>query len=472
MKKIFSLFFILVLSFTFIIISYEVNLKASDLYTDVLDDLRQDDDFDINNYPTVLFNDYINNNNDLDITNDIQYMSVISVAESDNDELFIYVYKPLINEYDLKALKISLSEEKRVGYEANGLHLFELELLSSYGVFEKYKVLDFQVSDESERYYNIVAIYREYSLNLDDEIDDTITNAISENVGQQYVFYYLNDKYICEMQTFETLDINVKLTDYITFYDGFSLNNLLGNYSEGRLFYIVFDLEDYIAKRIIDADLTFNHRVVSKEYSITGNVNYGDWVEEYITLYDTDTASYTPDGILTDTITWNRISSASNFKSNFEKQDIVFTDDVINILNNSQWVFAFYESKNTLSTTGGSSSGTSKLNYEEVEDIAILRIHFLNNDGKFYNLGVVGDITSPDDQSGGSSGINFDFDNLQEMIEKLLAIVLVILLFIVLGTLTPLLKVFINIIKYIFKFIIYIITLPLKLFGIGKNKKP
>ena len=118
-----------------------------------------------------------------------------------------------------------MSTEFREGKEAHNLKIYELELVSSFSVFDKYKVKDFEILDSLERYYNIICLYREFHEVVDNSSDSTITNTVGFEIGKQWCCYIKNDKLVYEMEKFETMEIEVKLTEHLVFKDGFTLGS-------------------------------------------------------------------------------------------------------------------------------------------------------------------------------------------------------------------------------------------------------
>ena len=114
-------------------------------YTDVMTDLQKDENFNPDDYPAKA-DDYS--------------LQVIQIAESSNRELFVYVYQPSDSTMDFTALSMNMFN----GYSENGKDFhplsYDLTLLSTNGVFDKYLVENYVVSSEMERWYNIVSIFR------------------------------------------------------------------------------------------------------------------------------------------------------------------------------------------------------------------------------------------------------------------------------------------------------------------------
>ena len=151
-------------------------------YSSPLDDLSKDSNFNASEYLVV---------------NDKYSIEVIQIAESENNELFVYTYQPCQDTYPLTATEINMSLSADVGcvvdddgnYVAGSAtsKLYKLEFLNADGVFAKYKVSDFTVSDDIVRYYTISTIYRDYIGDIDGSSgnDNTILSKAFA-VGKQY----------------------------------------------------------------------------------------------------------------------------------------------------------------------------------------------------------------------------------------------------------------------------------------------
>ena len=108
---------------------------------------------------------------------------MIQIAESEDKELFIYTYQPCARMNVLTATKVNMAAAKKV----DSMKMYDLTLLSSEGVFCKYKVNDFTVLDKDVRYYNISSIYRNYIEGIDtDAVADSDNNVVGKSfaVGQ------------------------------------------------------------------------------------------------------------------------------------------------------------------------------------------------------------------------------------------------------------------------------------------------
>ena len=415
-----------------------ITAKADDSinYSDVLTDLRKDENFNIDDYPDLV-NDYS--------------LQVIQIAESENNELFLYVYQPSHRALDLLCTTISMYN----GYSTNGKDfsplLYELELVSTDGVFDKYVVKDYIVSTEGERWYNIVSIYRAFNETIDKHIEGGITDEIAYSVGQQWHVYYMNDEMYYEMGTFKTLEVEIVTAGNIEYSNGFTMGSLAGLYNYCDSHFVCFNVPDYVVSHIYDADVSYVSRPVT-EYSGMGvpDDSYGEYETKYVTLYDNDVVTFEGSGWLGKTYNWNRISSSTDFVKNFENQGGVLGKTSIDRIASSQWVFAFCETEIDVI----SSNGWTIVSSTEVSKVTILRLHFVDITGRYYNLGVVADRVTEDDITDGVAG-GLDFDRLWEKILKaiIIAVGLILLCVTIPWLLVFVFKLLIAAIKLVFRLI-------------------
>lgn len=470
-----------------------VNAETTE-YSDVLDDLRKDETFNIEKYSSYTFVEIKELNEDLDPTNDIPFMDVISLAESSSKELYIYVYNPTKAQLNIVASEISMYCEYVSNPKEYHPQLYSLELVSNYSVFDKYVVKDFKVSDEENRYYNLIEISRPFNDLIDTSIDNGSTDYIGIPVGKQWHCYYYNDELIYDSGTFKTLEIEVTLNDHIFYENGFTWGSLIEWKDKCSSHFIAFNVDEYIIKKIYDADLTFKYRKVEEKDSLWDNegqdnfeigslgyIEYPDgetFKDETVYLSSTDKVTFEGKGLWAKTFNWNRIYKASKFIENYESQGGKLINSSKEKLLESQWVFCFKETNYTSNlyheTTLGQSMPSYYMKYyTEVAEVDILRISFLDINNKYYNLGVVGDKTTADNIAGGSaSGI--DFDEMSEWFEKIMMIVGLIGLLVLLGFCPSILNIIIQVFKFILNVIITILTLPIKFFKwlFNDKKKP
>lgn len=453
LKEIFkrTLIFMLLVILAFVgLLAFGLTANASiEDNTSVINDLSSDPNFNQNDYK--------------DIADDYS-LKVIQIGETKSKELIIYVYQPSHKTIDLLGTKISIS----YGFSKDGKglepKLYPLELLSTSDVFDKYLVKNFEVPWDTQRYYNIISIFREFNSSIDgDKTDeggciDFTDKAYS--VGQQWYAYDINNSVAYEMNTFNTMIIDTIINSHFEFNHGLTWGNFVGLFNKGDCWYIAFNCDDYVIKHIYDADLSYGKKSVRETWGLGVGTNYyyGEEETKTITLTDADTMSYTGEGLEARTFEWNRILSSSEFIENVENNKVIINDDARQMIENSQWVFTYTETERSfIGYDGGYTS-----NYYDIYDVGILRLHFLDTSGKTYDLGVVNSLTDPTNESSGT-GTTKILETLQEFFEKSFMVLGLIVLVIIIMCLSNFLTPFILIIKEIFRAIKYVLSLPFKL---------
>ncbi len=416
--------------------SLNVVFAEDKVYSDVLSDLQKDDSFNAFSYPA----------------NPINYsLQVIQIAESEDKELFVYVYNPSSSVKELRATSINISTNKNEGIyisddeEGKSYINYKLELLNSNGVFYKYKVLDFVVSEEAERYYNISNIFRAFDYTLDEPAtgDNTISE-VGNVVGKVWTAQTVEGQVQYTCTEVETIEITSKYVGFVRYYNGFKLYD-----SSCDSHYVAFSTDKPIDK-LIEAEVYYAEHGVTevKELGIT-NTFEEPTEEKYVFLNYIQKASNPAGGLFGHKYTWNRIESVSDFKQGLE-DDGFDMEDVSSELEGKDWVLRFCE---TDYIVAGSIISTKQ--YTKVEDVSILRLKF-ETDGKVYSLGVVdnkqsGDLI-PDNKS-------------KPWWNWLVIAAIYIFLLIVLFTLFPSALQFVwNIITKIFNGIWWVITAPFSIF--------
>ena len=426
---------------------YGVRLASAETSAEVLQDLRKDKDFNENDYPYVA-DDY--------------GLYVFQIAESSNKELFVYAYQPCNDTYDLVGTKISIS----YGYSLNGAgltpKLYNLKLVSTSGTLDKYYVQDFTVPNDGDRYYNIVEIFRMVHSDID-EVDETFPKTdIAYSVGQQWYACDLNNSKHYEMNTFNTLYVETVFDSNLEFRNGVKWGNFVGAYDYCDCWFYCFNVDDYVIKHIFDADLSYSIRDASQSvgWGIDGEITYkNERLNQVIKLKDTDVMKHNGGGLLANTYEWNRILSSADFEKYAEEQDVTFVQADKEKILSSQWVFTFLETEIRVQAGYGSTTTF----FSDVYDVGLLRLHFQDISGSYYDLGVVNDLTDPDNIPSGIGelkSLTEAFGEFWEMFVKIiLTIVFVVLLVVCLQFISPIKKLF----NFIIKCIKTVISAPFKL---------
>lgn len=451
---------LLTLSFMFSC-TFNVHAKAEETsvqYTDVLEDLKKDETFDVSLYPAVA-TDYS--------------LQVIQIAESVGKELFVYVYQPSAGVKDLTATTIRLSMPA-VGI-TNSWKDYDLTLLNKDSVFQKYKVEGVTVKSDSVRYYDITAIHRKFDGKIDEAPTTNTENTINEiacPVGQQWTALTIDNVVSYSMIETEIIVVTNKVVGYIRYHEGFKLYT-----DRCDSHFVAFDTDRSI-ERLIEADVAFATQEYSAIYGIiggSGEPNYKDPVDNFVSLSEIDTASNDADGLFGKKYTWNRIEKVSSFLSaeNLDNLNLDYAD--IEDLKEMKWILRFVETDYTSSMN---SSGVTSVFGTKVSEVTILRLYF-ETDGIIYNLGVVDNKTTGSDTPFAEADTYLDdfVESLKKLLKDglwwlylLLIIILVgVLLAILVPVIIPLVKSALKLIgkaiKWMFKALWWLICLPFNLIG-------
>lgn len=348
-------------------------------YSDVLEDLQKDSSFNANAYPQ----------DDEDYSLDI-----ITIAESSDGELFIYVYQPSGSTKDYRASSINISTE--TGDDLI-YYNYKLQYLNSSGVFYKYLVVNFTVlADEEIRYYAITSIYRPFDEDVDEQAsgDNTITE-VNYNISKQYGITTAGDgSQVIEVVEMETITITDKFVGYVRYPSGFYL------YITACDSHFVAFSTDRDIDKLLEADVYYT----SQSYVTTNQVFWGiseTWgtvKDNYAYLTYDDTGVYEGKGIFTKTYEWDRIQTVDDFIDEVNNEGVTIysgvflgisvgsaiTDSAMEELQSKQWVLRFAETEYNLTSDAYSTISSRTL----VGDVTILRLKFETN-GVVYNLGIV-----------------------------------------------------------------------------------
>ena len=432
---------------------------TSTTYSNALDDLKKDSNFNPDDYP--------------DKPDDYS-LQVITVAEGENGELFVYVYQPSNATKDLRAAKINMAlqepADKDILYEA-----YDLTWLNSNGVFDKYLVNDFTILDDTQRYYSIAAIYRTFDATLGDKHEagkDDITGYKSFLVAQYWGIYRYNGIPFIESKELNVVKCEINSVGYTRYWDGFGLLSGV-QYCDSH--FIAFSITDPNFKEIEWVyDVTVTYQTRPYEFYGYGGIYTGyKYTEEASTekglKVSEGSEGYNDPNIplFSKKYTWNRIVATDTFISETEDQTNKFVDeDSKKNLNNAQYVVRFleterYEKKAT--TTNGYDTYTGIA----VSNVGLVQLHFLA-DKQEYNLGVVADIVSddgnPDFYVGALDNLKNNIEETMDWLKVILRVVVLIFLFTVFsGPVTFILRILYDGFKFIVKIAWWLVTLPFRI---------
>lgn len=429
--------FLLVIALALVSFPYTRAYAETASYTDVLDDLRKDESFSPALYPEDA-DDYS--------------LQVIQIAESQDKELFVYVYQPCQIVYPLVATDINMSLSDKVGSivvddeEVLGSdisRLYGLTLINSRGVFAKYKVNGLTVGSGMVRYYTISSIYRDYIEGVDGGSgNDNTKLSKAFAVGKQFAAMTTESGVSYACKDIDFVVIKNPFVDFLAYgtYDGFDL--IFGNVDYTDIHYIAFTPDRQI-DTLKEADVTYT----TQPYTINGEgkdtgFSYGEKSDpQFITL--TGDEEFGVDGY--PEYTWKSIYTAQDFMAT-----TTLTCEAKTQVENNQFVLVFLATKCSVQELSDLFQGHyQKVTGTKVSDVAILRLMF-ETDGVTYNLGVVMDKQEGDEiagnrpeNNGGCGGISW---------QTILAIIALVVLLIIFAPFLP----------YIVRFVVWIISLPFK----------
>ncbi len=449
---------------------FQTSAEETINYTNVLDDLSKDENFDEANYPEVA-DDYS--------------LQVIQIAESTSGELFVYVYQPSHNTKDLIATTIRLSIPV-VGIDSTWKD-YSLILLSSEGVFDKYKVEGVNVSNDIVRYYDIICLHREWNADIDKPMDTSTDNTIEEvycEVAQLWILRTNSDGSITyECKTTEIIRITADYYGYIRYHSGYSLTP-----SACDSHFVAFSTDRKIDD-LVEVDVSYTkqqyHRVTAIGVGVSTTKD--DPIDETTTVENTQTGSYSNGGLFgwfEKSYTWKRIETASDFIAN-EKEEVVMKKGVVADVEKMQWVVRYVDTEYFHSPMANNLE-----NWWDISNVTILRLKFMT-DGVVYNLGVLSNKVTPSDEPSGEAKPDYDDEWFYDMLALIFYVVLIVLGVMCLGFIFPpvlsilgviwnlffnviifLLKIVAKVIHWLCKFIVWILCFPLKIIVwlINKNK--
>lgn len=421
-----------------VLAAFPVTAKAENIvYSDVLEDLSKDESFDTNNYPQVA-DDYS--------------LQVIQLAESEDRELFVYVYQPsgTTKNYTASSINISTTINDDISY-----YNYKLTRLSSGGTLYKYLVQNFTVKTDTTRYYAISSIYRPFNEDEDEQASNgnTVTEVNFE-VAKQYCFSTINGNPYVSVVDIETIVVTDKFVGFVRYDDGFKLCTTACDSH-----FVAFSTDKDMDK-LLEADVYYTSQTYYRSYVILVGVEetFGDKEDNYAYLTYTDAVEHTGNGLFAGTYTWERIQTVEEFIEDTENYTNVYTGAVLNVskgniidddakaeLETKEWVLRFAETDYTLIVGDGSNYTHSTL----VGDVTILRLKF-ETAGVVYNLGVI-----DNKQTGSGAPINKTTVNVEvtKSGKWILALLALVLLVVLLWPLMPL----------ILKAIWFVVSAPYKL---------
>lgn len=423
----------------------QIAFAAETQYTDVLDDLKVDSSFSADNYPSKI-DDYS--------------ISLITLAEGKNNDVYAYVYQPSggIKDYKASSINVSTSINDAISYKN-----YKLEFCNSNDVFYKYKITDLAVTQDNIRYYNITSIFRPFDEQVDKQAsgDNTITE-VPFAVNKQYAFGMVNGKPYVECVEIETIVITDKFVGFVRYQNGFTLFPTTCDSH-----FVAFNTDKPMDK-LLEADVYYTSRhCVCTTSPLTDDITYAEAKDEYAHLKYTDSVEHSK-GWFAKTYTWNRIQTVDDFIAGENRKTIYegaiidigtgssISDDALSELKGKKWVLRFAE---TSYLYNHPAPFTDSYQFTVVADVTILRLKF-ETDGVVYNLGVIDNKQTGSNEPINDPEIKVDVnpaikDGLKRNFKWLLVLLCTLIAIVALAPLFP----------YLIKGIVWLFTFPLKRVG-------
>lgn len=387
----------------------------TDGYSEVLSDLDRSQNFNMSDYPARQ-GDYS--------------LNVITIAESEDNELFVYVYQPSGEGKALRASSVNIS--LGIGDDLSYKN-YKLRFIDGDGVFFKYAVEGLTVSLSPERYYSISSIFRPFDEDIDKQAEDgnKITEVVYE-VAKQYCFTTKNGQPYMEVVDIQTIEVTDKFVGFVRYSDGFKL--YVGACDSH---FVAFDTDKPMDK-LLEADVYYTSQSYSYSFiTFVGESHtFGEKQDSYAYLTYTDRVEHNGGGLFAGTYTWDRIETVDEFIAENESWQNVYSGAIIDVnvankiteegkaaLHGKKWVLRFAETSYSLNSGYGSVTSFSTL----VGDVTILRLKF-ETDGKVFNLGVVDNKQTGSDKPINSETINVTVSNNFKRILSIILLVLALLL--------------------------------------------
>ena len=388
----------------------------TDGYSGVLYDLEKSENFNMSDYPARQ-GDYS--------------LKVITIAESEDSELFAYVYQPSGQSKNIQASSVNIS--LGIGDDLSYKN-YKLKFINSDDVFYKYAVEGLTVGFSPQRYYAVSSIFRPFDEDIDKQAEDgnRITEVVYE-VAKQYCFTTKDGQPYVETVDIQTIEVTDKFVGFVRYLDGF---NLYVGACDSH--FVAFDTDKPMDK-LLEADVYYT----SQSYSYTvapfvgESEHFGEKQDNYAYLTYTDRVEHTGGGLFAGTYTWDRIETVDEFIAENEGWQNVYSGAIIDVnvgseiteegkaaLQGKDWVLRFAETKYSITSGMGTTSSSSTL----VGDVTILRLKF-ETDGKVYNLGVI-----DNKQTGSDKPVNEETVTVtvKEDFKRILSIILLVLIILLL----------------------------------------
>ena len=444
--------------------AYADGISIDGGYTPVLDDLRKDEQFSETDYP-VIENNYM--------------LQVITISESVDKELFVYVYQPHQEhgKYIASSINISATTD-------NSLDImnYSLTLVGFDGVFQKYLVTGITLPTSETRYYDVISIYRVFDETIDEGLSDDNDNTINEVVYAVSKAYVITDMENGPSMSVKDLDV-IRVTDkycgflrlttallpfpnatstYDVHFVAFSTDKVIDDLLEADVYYETqhhvhqlgpgTDEEDRFYP---SAETTYKNRAFLKKEDYETLPSQG-WFAKDFSFHTIEDAKSFADSEYINYAFDLGVFSVKNVER--------ISDATKNNIKNCDWVLRYAVTNYDSYSIEGGNYNVYYTERDIVGNVSILRLKF-ETDDVIYNLGVIDNKQSADLIP---DNVNKTILEVADWFKIVIALLALILVLYVLGPILPLIF---SIIGGILKFVFKIITYPFRLiFGAFRRR--
>ena len=394
-------------------------------------------------------------------------LEVITIAESEAGELFVYVYQPGGEATGIRASSINIANVDRAMDEKDYSN-YKLTYLNSHSVFFKYKVEGYTVPSDATASIEISSIYRPWSESYGDKKpggDNTISE-VAFAVGKLYTISGSSGSMTVE--DVELIKVTEKYVGYVRYEQDPPLP--FSKIPDAYDAHFVAISTDRQIDELLEADIEYFEQKYNRD---NHGVSWGQKIQKkkYLDYTQKAECEISDGSVWTHSEhIWDRIQKTEDFLKDdipifsfpgfSEDEDKSFSENALLELAKTQWVLSFTE------TEYRNESGVIQQyyyfneTYSRVGDVTVVRLKF-KTDGKIFNLGVV------DNKQTGSEEPAAVVEK-QEWWQKIMMVLMLILLLLALMFIWPIVSPVFRVIgigiKNVFKILIWILMLPSKLF--------
>ena len=457
----FALIFTLILSFLMLPITTAYAGTPAG-YTNALEDLKKNSAFNEDNYPA--------NATDYKI-------EVLTIAESEDSELFIYTYQPA--KYS-KATSINISTdiESKTTYDN-----YKLEYLNNNGVFYKYKVLDFTLPTTDTRIYEISNILRKFDENIDTKPESNNTiDEVPNSVAKQFIF----DKGgTLTIKDVETITVTSKYIGYLRYEDSWLFQD-----TGCDVHFVAFSTDKRIDD-LLEAQISYSYRTLAwTDYGYHKSTTKDESGKKVEILKKGESFTHNSTGWFSKDAEYQQILEANKFIEQHDIQDNIFSvdgvgdfysfskisDETQEVIKNEKWVLTFAAYPYKCSLGQGKEGDRDYYEYTYVSEVTLLRLRF-KTDGVEYNLGVVDNKSTGDLIADNISGLKLELEeSFKILLGLILGLAIIVILWpfispIIIGIIKLAFKGLGFIIKWVFKIAVFILLFPWNIIFKKKKRK-